>query len=56
MTEADYYREQANACRRDATESASEAARRQLRQLAQHYEVQARWADAPRTPASFSTR
>ena len=56
MTEADYYREQADACRRDAIESASEAARRQLRQLAKHYEVQARWADAPPSPAPLSAR
>ena len=47
MIEADYYRQEADRCRRDAAASANPQARRQLDQLAQYYERQARWAVAP---------
>ncbi|WP_165356419.1 hypothetical protein [Sphingosinicella sp. BN140058] len=47
MIEAEYYREQADQCRRDAAESRNPQARRQLDQLAHYYERQARWAVGP---------
>ena len=51
MSEADYYRNQAETCLGDAAAAVTSEARRQLTQLAQYYELQARWADEPRPVA-----
>lgn len=51
MTEADYYRIQAETCHRDAAMSPNREARRQLTQLARYYEAQARWAEPRPCPA-----
>ena len=47
MIEADYYRQQADQCRKDAAAAVTPQARRQLDQLAAYYERQARWASTP---------
>jgi hypothetical protein len=46
MREADYLREQARQCRKQVSQAATPIERRALRQLADHYETEARQIDA----------
>jgi hypothetical protein len=46
MREADYFRQQAQQCRRQAGQAETHVDRRALRQLAQHYEKEALKSDA----------